>query len=104
MAKKYNIKSKRATPSNVRITNNSPCCIYSTAQITTIQDHHLYYTSVYIPPGDQADSLWFELVDLIGSGDSSNPNVSETDLQYLNYQVYANYNSQCSNLIIRYRL
>ena len=46
-------------------------------------DHHRYYTSRYIPPGNSADDLWFELGNLIGSGAELQTNVTESDLQGL---------------------
>ena len=46
-------------------------------------DHHRYYTSRYIPPGTSADDLWFELGNLIGSGDELQTNVFESVLQGL---------------------
>jgi hypothetical protein len=48
-----------------------------------IKDHHVYYTSTFIPPGLAADNMWFELSDLIGSGAQEETLVTETLIQDL---------------------
>lgn len=61
-----------------------------------VQDNHLYYTSRFIPPGRESDSLWFELSDIEGSGDIVT-NISEAAIQdyFRYYQV--NYIVKCDS-------
>ena len=45
-------------------------------------DHHDYYTSRFIEPGNEANGLWFELDSLVGSGATSvDEDASETVIQ-----------------------
>ena len=51
---------------------------YSSLQVT--HDNHRYYTSRHYPPGPQADMMWFELSDMIGSGVVQADNLSAIEI------------------------
>ena len=68
----------------VNLMHLMPLSFYHTQNVT-VQDDHIYYTSVYHPPGDTADRLW---VDVSGLPDSEEVNLTTFTLSN-NYRFFA---------------
>ena len=61
--------------------------------VTVMNNHHTYYTSKFYPPGESADSLWFELSNMMGSGIGSGVSVEDlggntTEILGSSHRVY----------------
>ena len=80
------IKSPISSASiNKIIITPPPLHTHKHSQNKTTKDHHVYYTSVFHPPGAMANSLWFDISNL---PDRENVNLSDPILSN-NYRFFA---------------